>query len=76
MARAILEQRLAEAEQRVTVSELCVARMRKVIGENERRGGDSTEAQEMLDSFLECQAALLNHCARLWKGLKSSQLTP
>ncbi len=70
MDRAILEQRLAVAEQRVTLSELCVARMRKIIAELERGGHDSTHAKELLDTFLATQKAILNDCDRLSKRLR------
>ena len=33
MDRALLEQRFAEAEQRVTLSDLCIAKMREIIAE-------------------------------------------
>ena len=72
MDRAVLEQRLAVAEQCMTLSELCVARMRKIITELERGGHNSTGAKKILADFLVTQAALLADCDRLSKRLKAS----
>ena len=54
----------------MTLNELCVARICKIVAELERGGHNSTEAKKMLDAFLATQAALLNDCDRLSKRLK------
>ena len=70
MDRALLEQRFAEAEQRVTLSDLCIAKMREIIAELERDVHDSTQAKEMLAAFLETQGTLVRNCDRLLARLK------
>ena len=70
MDRATLEQRLAEAEQRVTLGESCIERMRSIVAELERAGHDCTHANQTLDILLDMQAARLDDCDRLSKRLK------
>ena len=72
MDRASLEQMLAEAEQRVTLSEFRISRQRELIAELERNGHDADQAISLLDLFLAAQASLVKDCDRLLERLKFS----
>ena len=72
MDRASLEQMLAEAEQRVTLCELPIARQREVIAKLERDGHDTDQALDLLELFLAMQASLVKDCDRRLERLKFS----
>ncbi len=74
MDRATLKQKLAEAEQRVTLGEICIETVRGIIAELERDGCAGSHAKQALANMLETQATRLNDCSQLSKRLNPKRV--
>jgi hypothetical protein len=61
MDRATIERNLAEAEQHVARGEKNIANQRRVLENLLRDGHDSTEAEQLLTTFLNTQDLHIEH---------------
>jgi hypothetical protein len=69
MDRDTLKRHLTKAEEQVAIAAQNVARQRELVAQLERDGHDASQAQKMLEQFLEQQALHIADRDRLIKEL-------
>jgi hypothetical protein len=73
MKREVLEQRLVEAQERITATEARIAYQMELISKLEAKGGDVAVAKRLLEQLLFTQYLRKRYRDRLREALKTSR---